>query len=209
MVLCKFLPQPKFPFQAGARVRTWLQKSCWNHRNWLRIPSFSSQTHGQHFQKHQEAGLPCSQCPVLLDVLNRNLKEPHLFMWKGLCWLLTCNGTCDIGLKQISKYRNFLLRRQGWGRGHGNYILHECCFFLFAQSSFGESIPNCVFLICTAFFVFPLRRFVILSMESKSGGGITKSMVGGWWSGMLCWKPWLVYCDTSSIQRPKLHAEWL
>lgn len=45
---------------------------------------------------------------------------------------------------------------------------------------------------CSPQKIFPLRRFVILCMESNSSGRITEHMAGGWWSGMLSWKPWLV-----------------
>lgn len=159
-----------------------------NHRSWLKIPSFSSQTQGHHFQQHQEAGLPCSQCPVLLHMLNRSLKEPHLFMWKRLCWLLTCNGTCDTGLKQISKYRNFLLRRQGWGRGHGNYMFSMSAAFLFLPKAALEK----AFLIVYFSFALPSLLPSTNSPIEKvchSFHGIQQqwgdNRIHGWW--MMIW----------------------
>ena len=56
-------------------MRTWLQKAEWNHRSRLRIPTFNPQIQGHHFQQYQKAALLCSQCSVLLDVLNKQLES--------------------------------------------------------------------------------------------------------------------------------------
>lgn len=127
-------------------------------------------------------------------------------MWKGFCWLLTCNGTCDTGLKQISKYGNFLLRRQGWGRGHGNYMFSMSAAFLCLPKASLERAFLIAYFSFALPFLFPWKNIPIKKV-CHSFHGIQEqwgdNRIHGWW--MMIWDAVLetLTCVPWHQQRPK------